>query len=60
MRGMKPEQVLVEIALAVLVGAVGVVLLRWAIPRRFTVRRLLVLMAAVAIFIAAYKAWIPY
>jgi hypothetical protein len=57
---MNPEQALVEIALAVLVGAVGMVLLRWALPKRFTVRRLLILTAAVAIFIAAYKTWAPH
>ena len=57
---MEPEDFIIEIALAVFVGAVGAVVLRWAIPRRFPVRRLLILTAAVAIFIAAYRSLAPH
>lgn len=57
---MMPADVLVEVALAILAGMVAAHVIRWALPRRFTVRRLLILTAAVAAFIAAYKAWAPY
>ena len=58
--GMMPADVLVEVAIAVFAGMFGAVLLRWVIPQRFTVRRLLLVTAAVAVFIAAYKALAPH